>query len=655
MESTQQGMKRKWERHFRTSKSAFGYAIIIIGATLTVVLLFLWPQYLLPLIFNSRSGFRAIISSEDYFTCHDDFVSFMVDEPLPQHGQYSFYVFNVSNAAEVVQRGFKPAMTETGPFAYTKYSYKYDLKFPLKSSDLLQYKEYSSLHPIENPNECVRMFYRMDRADSLIDDPCVNGGCECEDVNVTVTTINPLFLKLSKQETTQQIVAQYSGQFYSDIVTLLEKDFVSAVRSHLVSNAYEEVYLFRQQMQIYYLFNTSLQFMLTNHSLKEVATLMEARSRASVSEFKNTQCGLGIYGITSCPLSFYDTAVGYKASFLSSYNSQHGVAFNSSNFPSISKILDSTNHFSVFDVDNGLPVWLGLTWCLGYLDFNFLEGYTMINKHTDCPLLLNETIYNFAFASFGSVTTDEYLGTEVIVKAFTKYIESSFITPYLDNALADLVHEEFLHSEEIVTCSPNGYKCVWQWNHASKLVKNNFKISDDMVNTLLNYGSRSDNNPNHMYYSGNTASFYNAYKYCSAVLYPSVEQVYHTATKSNCEFPAYDYTVNDGRISHPAGFFAVDYNISLVNSNALEGRFQNSSEAVQMKYLNFSCSIATLLFGIFPNTTVFHDEFVVRYLNKHKDPHFSHNFTREQDWKDLGYAQFGGGFVTYALAEVQSS
>jgi hypothetical protein len=54
------------------------------------------------------------------------------------------------------------------------------------------------------------------------------------------------------------------------------------------------------------------------------------------------------------------------------------------------------------------------------------------------------------------------------------------------------------------------------------------------------------------------------------------------------------------------------------------------------------------------NTTDYHDNYVVKFLNKYKDPAFSHNFT-VGNWTDLGIAQFGGGFVTYALASVRST
>lgn len=98
---------------------------------------------------------------------------------------------------------------------------------------------------------CKRMYYRMDRATvTLGADPCADGSCDCQPYDATLTIINPLFLKLVTQENPFSILAYYSADVFKEIKSLIENDFVKAVRAHLVTVALQEVYVFRSQMQV---------------------------------------------------------------------------------------------------------------------------------------------------------------------------------------------------------------------------------------------------------------------------------------------------------------------------------------------------------------------------------------------------------------------
>jgi hypothetical protein len=41
----------------------------------------------------------------------------------------SVYVFNVTNPSAVLWGGYKPLLTEVGPFAYVRYAQSYHVKF----------------------------------------------------------------------------------------------------------------------------------------------------------------------------------------------------------------------------------------------------------------------------------------------------------------------------------------------------------------------------------------------------------------------------------------------------------------------------------------------------------------------------------------------
>ena len=77
-----------------------------------------------------------------------DFIS---DEPSPELNLMTFYIYNITNPADTIQRGFKPRLVETGPYGYSKATYKYDILFDAVNPDLVTFKEYSILSVLEDP------------------------------------------------------------------------------------------------------------------------------------------------------------------------------------------------------------------------------------------------------------------------------------------------------------------------------------------------------------------------------------------------------------------------------------------------------------------------------------------------------------------------
>lgn len=69
MEYQHQGITKKWQRHFRGTKTAVSVCLMIVGLAAIIPLSILWPQYYSAYVFNSRLAFHLIIDIEDYFTC----------------------------------------------------------------------------------------------------------------------------------------------------------------------------------------------------------------------------------------------------------------------------------------------------------------------------------------------------------------------------------------------------------------------------------------------------------------------------------------------------------------------------------------------------------------------------------------------------------
>ena len=254
MEHHQKGMSRKWERHYMETRSTIGSALILFGATFLLALSYLWPQIYNPSVFDSRLAYHLIMDIEDYWTCNKDYQNFVIDEPAVNEAMLQIFMFNVSNAPQVIQQGYKPYINEVGPYAYRKKTYKYDIYFDPKDTTKVSFKEYTLLVQITEARHCTTMFHRMDRSDSASTDPCVNGACECKDHDETVTIINPLFMKMIWEDKAQNILAYFSVDVYSNIKDLLETDFVDATKSHLIPKAINEIYQFRSQMQVHNIF-----------------------------------------------------------------------------------------------------------------------------------------------------------------------------------------------------------------------------------------------------------------------------------------------------------------------------------------------------------------------------------------------------------------
>jgi hypothetical protein len=116
---------------------------------------------------------------------------FITDEPLPELNLMTFYIYNITNPQESIQRGYKPHILETGPYGYSKSTYKYDISFETTDSDLVSYKEYSMLHELTDPTVCTRMYFRMDRVlNVLLYNPCQNGKCDCISIDSHVRIVS---------------------------------------------------------------------------------------------------------------------------------------------------------------------------------------------------------------------------------------------------------------------------------------------------------------------------------------------------------------------------------------------------------------------------------------------------------------------------------
>ena len=74
MEHLTQGMGRKWERHFRETKTTISIMMFLCGAAVMVSLFAIWPQKYFANVFNSRLKYNLMVD-----------VSYLISYLVPLH------------------------------------------------------------------------------------------------------------------------------------------------------------------------------------------------------------------------------------------------------------------------------------------------------------------------------------------------------------------------------------------------------------------------------------------------------------------------------------------------------------------------------------------------------------------------------------------
>lgn len=627
------GMARKRERHFNETKTVLAVALMLFGACACFCLVLVYPQSYMQQVFNSKLAYHLILDVEDYFTCNDAYRTFVIEEPDEASSMFTVFVFNISNTDNVIERGDKPTMVETGPYGFRRHTYKYDISFPDPSeSTTIQFKEYTILRPISDPDACIDMYYRMDR-DNQQTNPCID--CSCKDYDSLVTIINPAMLKMLYEESSTTMMAHHAAEIFTEIKKVLEDPFTEAVKAHLTSYAWKEIYYFRFNMQAGHLVNISVNSLIqAGYTIDDIL----ANNTATVPS-----CGLASYGFTNCPMRPFTPLLLAKQTDL-----------NITEYPSVRPFLDPTYNISVLNNEIGMPHILGLIWYLGLAQANSVgeAAYSTITME-DMAVVHNETADVLARYSFGSnYTTRQALGAMRMVTAFVTFINTNYVSvvrptllTYINAVLKPLALQEFRDTYDPVPCSPNGRKCVWQYGYLRQYERMQVMPTDGLISQLIDVTFEITSNPANLYIDSNAPAWYNSYTYCSKAL-PSHGVELYCANLN--------YTINDGRITRPAGVWAKDRGMNTDLMSNVTFQFGRQPYATQQKYMYLACNVSHLQYQVYRERTDFHDYYVVAYLNRYKDAALIHTYT-VGNWDDLGITQFGGGFVTDAIADVRST
>lgn len=643
MEHLQHGMARKWERHYRSTPTIIAVALMIFGVTFMIPLVVIWPQFFSSTSFDSRLAYHLIIDAEDYWTCDKDFTNFVIHEPADEDALYTIFVFSVSNAAGVLQTGDKPIVTEQGPYGYRKSTFKYDIAFSPGDQATISFKEYTLLDPVVEEADlaaCTRIFFGMDRNAGSLDNLCASGSCDCKNHDTILTILNPLFLKVLHEDTSEEIIARFSSEVFGVVKDLLGDQFVNAIRSFLIPSAFQEVGVFRQMVQLAVILNTGYDNMIANNYTKDQIETM-LRTSAGVRDMP-ADCGLSIYGIPDCPWNAYNNLLVH---WNARPSQQSGVTF--SGMPSPIMLYQKENIFAVTNFTIGMPRWVGVCTVLGTIKFNANRGFASATDEELMEiyyaLVYNITLYHRS-GNASAITDIDTYGAEILVASMCDYLFYSFWNKF-SVGLRGLNVDEFRLTHEPVPCSPLLSECIWQWGYQALYGGANISITTEMAVLMADVETSTNTNPNSLYFPSNAQLLYNTYRFCHEVRDPGI-------TDTSCM--DIEYTRHNATFSVPAHLWAVGFGASTNNMTFLYLAYDFvNTPASKEYYKEFACEFADLPYKVYSNSTPFHDDYFIRYLNKYKDPTFEHNFTVGK-WDELGLAQWGGGFTTYAAGHVRN-
>ena len=210
-------------------------------------------------------------------------------------------------------------------------------------------------------------------------------------------------------------------------------------------------------------------------------------------------------------------------------------------------------------------------------------------------------------------------------------------------------YDEFNNGFEPVVCSPWGTKCIWQWGFMRQQYKDLSPFSRDMTFNLIDQTSITVANPLNLFFDGNSAYYYNVYDYCTNYYFPNKSPKYGQCEGDVSKKEYYDFSVQ-----HPAAFYGGKNGISGLNKTLQNIVYlQEATDQEKLISTLLACNMSELIHGAYRRSTGYHDEFTVRFINKYKESTFQHQF-KVGNWAELGYAQFGGGYVTDAMLSVRS-
>jgi hypothetical protein len=356
-----------------------------------------------------------------------------------------------------------------------------------------------------------------------------------------------------------------------------------------------------------------------------------------------TTCGLSIYSISDCPWQATQAmrVIRYDTPSTSKY--YRNVTTADIPMASVPMILNESSSLSFLNQTKGYPNWLAVGVYFGIIDFPFNKGSAMLTTE-ELYAIFDDMKAAIAQLSFGSSPTmSQLLGTHLMLQVIAYHLQTFWISAYSSSATS-LLYEEWKSTSTPVVCSILGHTCVWQWGAVSHL--SSFTMTTQLMYSLIDRATKVNTNPVSLYYDGNSASVYDSYFYCQNVLLNDEE--------TTCTSTDYEFARDEATVTFPAGLASAIDQINQINSTLVSMNYAKKSSVEKDQLIALGCNISYLLHEVYRNSTTFHDHYVIRYLNKYKYPSYSHNFTLG-NWEELGYSQWAGGYVTYALESVFST
>ena len=573
------------------------------------------------------------------------------------------YLFHIKNPRNIIKLGEKPRLEEKGPYGcavrssgarsgkqgaallisrarnrrlrvarYIKQNYKYDIRFSDDDSSVVTYKEWNYFQPVRDSSHCKIMFFRMNKAKySAQFADCPGRSCDCRDDTEVITVVNAKFLSLVAKWTHHGLLAMLGQQVFETI----EESFTSrgkfqrSVKSELLPELLETTFEFRRAVHA----STALQ------NVHDQIVLAHGDAVA-LSAFTDTLDDDVVLDVEGSSLYSPAALIAAQGELL---ECNETVQLSPSE---AALLLDGNETFSIFNYEVGVPLWISAARHVG------LVAESLVSSHGD-ELAYNELV-KMLNTTFGCGRRRR---CEAKVRGITDFLYDSADGWFGTAAAREiLLHEwsgtrnmsapgcdvgmyrggEYTKSvEKTVICFDGNssclltYSCAWslgpfrRFYGGAEAPPLNLSIADIVINNELT----STRNDLGIYRDANLVSWWEAYEYCNLT-------------------SAGDYTGCNGmKDSVQSATYSLPFAMSKIEGRQAE--FANVSSGLAAQYQQQVCGIAAWLYEGWGMQDRWIETYVADYFND-RLVRVPYTF-RAGALADLGYAQWGGGYITSIL------
>jgi len=629
------GMQRKWDRHFYGKFSVLGQCCLFMGVFLSVVTGFVWSQFLYTYSFDSYIHFEVIVDRQDQDELHWTYLNFQHRERESQTSLYSVYLFNVLNPREIMEDGYKPKITEQGPYGYVKHVHRYDITFSENDSEYVSYKQYSYFTSTPSLKDCHTMFFRMDLADySSQREDCPSDKCYCRNDTETATITNPKFFQVLERMKPDGISGLVSRQLFKDVEDSFVNEFLDSVFAHFIPEFFENVYSYRNAVNVKTILSDLINNLVALHGEEWVVQKFTGNHESDIVSHED--CGainVPLEQSETCPFGTAQFIASLAKDFDSSLTEKEARAIL--NLPDDPSIPNTVSPFrSPPGDDSSVNQWIRTAIFLEFMELGLV--------HRDQSVIdENAAAFNYLINECTTWDNSTLAQCRFKITGLCDWLFNMWTESDISNAM---VHEEWNNGAvNTVACDPQGTPCGWELGDYYTSFSQSFsrvgkKLNNKLTSMILDSKQQTISNFLNIHNFDNLNNFKDIYSYCKNKL---------IGKKTDC------LAMNKFET------LATESYVNYLRDDEFPDITYNSSDPLSPPipdpqiYTDMACGLSFYLFDGWGKTNSYTARAVVLWF-KERWPSYDDIILDENNLENLGYSQWSNGIPTLLLHKVPS-